>query len=125
MITLKYFKRKEFACPCCGKSKMKTEFLIALDKARMCSNTSYKLNSGWRCQKHNDSLKHSKPNSSHIDGIAVDIACNGSRERALIIGGLLEAGFSRIGIGKTFIHADLADRLGGENTKDEAVFWLY
>ncbi len=124
-MKLKYFKKKEFKCPCCGESKMHPEFLKALDLARGFSRTPYKLTSGYRCQKHNDSLPNSKPKSSHIDGIAVDIACTDSRSRALIIGGLVEAGFTRIGIASTFLHCDLADQLGEKNTKDEIVFWLY
>ena len=65
------------------------------------------------------------PASTHTVGAAADIHCTESRQRALILCGLIEAGFSRIEIAKTFIHVDMADRLEGKDKKVEAVFWLY
>ena len=124
-----YFRRIkgvaiEFNCPCCGKNKMNESFLATLTDAREYCRTPFMINSGYRCEKHNKKVG-GKPNSTHTVGAAADIHCTESRQRALILCGLLEAGFSRIGIAKTFIHVDMADRLEGDDQKVEAVFWLY
>ena len=124
-----YFRRVkgvaiEFNCRCCGKNKMNESFLATLTDAREYCRTPFMINSGYRCEKHNKKVG-GKPNSTHTVGAAADIHCTESRQRALILCGLLEAGFSRIGIAKTFIHVDMADRLEGDDKKVEAVFWLY
>ena len=124
-----YFRRIkgvaiEFNCPCCGKNKMNESFLATLTDAREYCRIPFMINSGYRCEKHNKKVG-GKPNSTHTVGAAADIHCTESRQRALILCGLLEAGFSRIGIAKTFIHVDMADRLEGDDKKVEAVFWLY
>ena len=114
----------EFNCPCCGKNNMNQLFIDTLRAAREYSNTPFVINSGYRCEKHNKKIG-GVSSSTHIVGSAADIHCTESRQRALILCGLLEAGFSRIGIAKTFIHVDMADRLEGKDNKVEAVFWLY
>ena len=124
-----YFRRIkgvaiEFNCPCCGKNKMNESFLATLTDAREYCRTPFRINSGYRCEKHNKKVG-GNPNSTHTVGASADIHCTESRQRALILCGLLEAGFSRIGIAKTFIHVDMADRLEGIDKKVEAVFWLY
>ena len=122
----------EFNCPCCGKNDMNELFIDTLRAAREYSNTPFIINSGYRCEKHNKKVggkvgdkAKGIPASTHTVGAAADIHCTESRQRALILCGLLEAGFSRIGIAKTFIHVDMADRLEGIDKKVEAVFWLY
>ena len=122
----------EFNCPCCGNIEMNQLFIDTLRAAREYSNTPYLINSGYRCEKHNKKVggkvgdkAKGIPASTHTVGAAADIHCTESRQRALILCGLLEAGFSRIGIAKTFIHVDMADRLEGNDKKVEAVFWLY
>ena len=132
-----YFRRVkgvaiEFNCPCCGKNEMNESFLGTLTDAREYCRSPFMINSGYRCEKHNkkvggkvgDKAKGIQA-STHTVGAAADIHCTESRQRALILCGLLEAGFSRIGIAKTFIHVDMADRLEGDDKKVEAVFWLY
>jgi len=49
----------------------------------------------------------------------VDIHCTNSRGRAIIIDALRKAGFTRFGIGNTFIHTD------NDPDKDPDVMWLY
>ena len=115
---MKYFKRKEFQCKCCGLDNMQKDTLLMLDKARGLSGIAFNITSGTRCEECN--LKAGgKTDSAHLRGYAADIKCEDSRSRALIIGGLVEAGFSRIGIHPKFIHADNCPN------KVEAVFWLY
>ena len=97
---------------------MQKDTLLMLDKARGISGIAFNITSGTRCEDCN--LKAGgKTDSAHLTGYAADIKCEDSRSRALIIGGLVEAGFSRIGIHPKFIHADNCPN------KVEAVFWLY
>lgn len=97
---------------------MKTHTLNRLDSARELAGTPFNITSGWRCPKHNAEVG-GKPESAHTTGEAADIAATGAREKFKIVNGLLQAGFTRIGIGKGFIHAD------DDETKDPEVIWLY
>jgi uncharacterized protein YcbK (DUF882 family) len=97
---------------------MKKLICNMLDEARSYARIPFKINSGMRCPKHNKKVG-GKENSSHQKGCAADIHCTESRNRALIICSLLEAGLTRIGIGKTFIHVD------NDQDKAKVVFWLY
>jgi uncharacterized protein YcbK (DUF882 family) len=102
---MKYFKIGEFDCPCCGKADMDPEFLAMLDNARKIARIPFKVNSGYRCDKHNSAVG-GKANSAHLTGNAADIHCVDDASRHKIVRALLYAGFSRIGVYKTFIHAD-------------------
>ena len=115
---MKYFSKDEFACPCCGMNGMKQEFADKLDDARGRAGVPFKINSGYRCVAHNKAVGGSLT-SSHLDGWAVDIEAKSSRQRFKIIEGLIGAGIKRIGIGKTFIHAD------DDPDKSPEVAWLY
>ena len=86
--------------------------------ARTISAVPYKINSGSRCQKHNKEVGGSDT-SSHLTGEAGDIAIRDSAHRWRVLDGLLKAGFNRIGIGETFIHAD------DDIHKTPGVIWLY
>lgn len=108
-------------CRCgCGLSKddMNQPFLIQLYEAQSYSGNKFNFTSGIRCKDHNKKVGGSDT-SSHLLGLAVDIECKTSRDRALIIKALIKAGLDRIGIGKTFIHVD------NDINKAQDVFWLY
>lgn len=116
---MKYFKLSEFDSPDkrgSGK-EMKKEFLVMIDEAREIAGIPFKINSGMRTLAHNRSIG-SKDTSSHIKGVAADIHCNNSNDRSTIVSALIQAGFRRIGIANTFIHADC------DNDKPNAI-WLY
>jgi hypothetical protein len=115
---LKYFTLREFTCGCgCGMVSMSGELLLMLDEARAIAGRPLVITSGYRCRKHNNNVGGS-PTSSHLTGKAVDISCRGDRDRGAIISGLIHAGFRRIGIAKTFIHADVEEKKSG-------AVWLY
>ena len=120
---MKYFKLREFVCNCCGKSKINRTFLKVLNSARSYSKNEdgsdvpFIITSGYRCENHPESIKN--PTSSHIKGLAADILVKNSRERAVILGALMNAGFSRFGIGHNFIHVDL------DEDKVQGVIWTY
>lgn len=119
-MSLKHFSYEEFDSPDAVGSgvNMDNEFLRMLDLAREIANISFKINSGFRSEKHNQSVG-GKSQSSHLIGKAADIAYKNSRERYIIITALQEAGFNRLGIAKTFVHVD------NDETKSADVIWTY
>ena len=118
MRQFKYFELGDFACPCCKKNEIKIHFVEKLDRARADAEIPFIPTSGYRCEKHNKEVGGSKT-SSHLSGIAVDLKAVGSHNRYKIVRSFLAQGFTRIGIGKTFIHVD------DDETKVAGVIWLY
>lgn len=116
---LNYFSADEFerARPACALSDMDSDFMSRLDLARGFSDVPYVINSAYRSRAYEIS-KGRFGTSSHTKGLAVDIACSSNFMRGRILYGLIKVGFSRIGIGKTFIHVD------SDNEKSSAI-WLY
>lgn len=115
----KYFKESEFSCPCCNACELDKDFLKKLNIARGCAEAPFKINSGFRCASHNASLPQSSPNSSHLSGHAADISTPDPETRYKVLYGLIVASFTRIGIGKTFIHVD------DDPTKTHSLIWMY
>ena len=122
---MRNFNLKEFDSPDLSGSglNMDKDFLSMLDNARDIAKTPFKITSGYRTKEHNIAIYKKlgkKPiESSHLKGLACDIACSDSRARFLIINALLEAGFTRIGIANNFIHVD------SDCEKSENVIWTY
>jgi len=117
---MKHFDIKEFDSPDLPGSAsryMDKKFLDLLDNARSWAKTPFIINSGYRTPEHNGKIKGS-PTSSHMKGLAVDIACDNSLDRFNIIDALLGEGFTRIGVANTFIHVDI------DKSKPDAI-WLY
>lgn len=113
---MKHFKLKEFQCKCgCESNEIDVDFLEMLVRARKIANTPFKITSGYRCPQHPLSIKN--PRSSHIKGIAVDIAFSNGQNLAVIMGALGGAGFERFGINfeKHFIHVDSDDEKSTPN----------
>ena len=82
---IKYFKKEEFACPCCGYNVIDIELVKKLDEIREYYNKPLIITSGCRCQKHNDELPNSSKNSRHITGKAADIRVEGISVKDLLI----------------------------------------
>ena len=122
---MRNFNLKEFDSPDLSGSglNMDKDFLSMLDNARDIAKTPFKITSGYRTKEHNIAIYKKlgkKPiESSHLKGVACDIACSDSRARFLIINALLEAGFTRIGISSNFIHVD------SDCEKSQNVIWTY
>ena len=113
------FKSYEFQCKCgCNAADMDQELLNMLYEARQIAQIPFVITSGYRCHDHNKNVG-GRPGSAHTRGYAVDISANNSRARFIIINALVAAGFTRIGIAKTFIHVD------DDPDKDINVAWLY
>jgi len=114
-----FFEIEEFDSPDEPGSgaKMNKHVLNQIDLARATACVPFKINSGYRTTKHNQKIVGS-PTSSHLGGWAVDIHCDNSGYREKIVYSLMLAGFRRIGIANTFIHADM------DPFKSTAM-WLY
>jgi uncharacterized protein YcbK (DUF882 family) len=80
---------------------IRQELIDKLNVARSMANRPFKITSGYRTRDHNK-LVGGKPESSHVHGLAADIAVTTSRDRYFVLKSLLKAGFDRIGIGKGF-----------------------
>jgi len=122
---LKHFDFEEFDCPSLEGSglpttdggKMNLDFLHKLDEARELAGVPFIITSGYRTPQHNLDVG-GRVGSSHIKGLAVDISCDNSGHRERILTALIQVGFRRIGIAKSFIHTDL------DHDKPNAI-WLY
>lgn len=118
----KYFPKAELACACCGECEMDEGFIEKLTRARVRAGIPFVVHpkrggSGYRCWSHNKDVGSLSDN--HPSGHAVDIKCLDKRSRFKILSALILEGITRIGLHKTFIHAD--DNPAG----DPEVTWFY
>jgi len=117
---VRYFNYSEFDSPDVqGSGQMMDKTLLEmLDEVRDKFDKPIHITSGFRTPAHNEAVGGVET-SSHLKGLAVDIACNKSTDRFDLINCLLDVGFSRIGVGNTFIHADI------DQDKTQGVIWTY
>jgi uncharacterized protein YcbK (DUF882 family) len=115
-----YFSEGEFigANPPCKKSDMHPDTLLRFNEARELAGVPFAINSAYRSVEHEKRMGRAGT-SSHTTGRAMDIACTNGNARMKIVQALLKAGFTRIGIASTFIHAD------DDPTKSQNVIWTY
>lgn len=116
----KYFSDKEFknCSPSCSINDMDKEFMDKLDILREKAGIPLVITSAYR-SKEWDLSKGRSGNGAHTKGVAVDIRCNNSHNRFLILKAALEIGFKRIGIANTFIHVD------DDSSLPQEVIWGY
>lgn len=119
-ITAKYFSEAEFrrCTPPCSLQDMDQQLMRQLDAAREAAGIPFVLNSAYRSVAY-EKTKGRAGTSSHCKGLAVDIRCNGDANRWKVVAALMDNGFTRIGIGKTYVHADL------DRAKTQRVIWHY
>lgn len=115
-----YFNEKEFlACtPSCRYDQINEGSLARLDLCRGLAKTPFVLSSAYRSREYELS-KGRSGKGAHTEGRAFDIRCDSSAIRFRIVASALEVGFTRIGIGKTFVHLDDSPNLS------QKVIWLY
>lgn len=113
------FQPDEFRCKCgCGMVGMRSDHMDMLYKARVIAGFPFVVNSGFRCIAHNRRVGGSY-NSDHLGGYGTDIRCNDGGTRWAMVEALKEAGFRRIGIARTFVHA------GNDPANPHDVIWVY
>lgn len=113
---MKWFKEGEFRCRCCGElprfAKENLETLVeeVLDPAREAFGGPVRVNSGYRCQRHNAAVG-GVANSQHLRGEAADIAPVKSEELRVKselerLAGIIERNgrYDQMIIYPTFIH---------------------
>lgn len=120
MITSKCFKEHEFnnCTPSCSLQDMEQSTIDKFDKARNLANIPFIPTCGYR-SKEWDLSKGRSGNGAHPRRRAIDLKATSSYDRFKIVTALLAVGFKRIGIAKTFIHADDSEELSQE------VVWIY
>jgi len=116
----KWFKLDEFDSPDKeGSGEMMDDaFMHQLDLARDIAGFPFIINSGFRSIAHNQKIGGVR-NSSHLLGHAADIHCGSSKKRFLLMEAMLDAGFTRIGVGSNFIHVD------NDPEKNDLLIWTY
>ena len=101
---------------------MSNELITMLDDARDLAGVTFKITSGFRVESDIQRLKKAgykvSAKSSHLKGLAADIACDNST-RFKILDSLLKVGFNRIGIANSFIHVDI------DPDKPPFTIWTY
>lgn len=117
---MKYFNYSEFDSPDVQGSGqlMDRRILDMLDHTRHLYKKPITITSGYRTPAHNEAV-NGVESSSHLKGLAADIACDNSIDRYDLITCLKEAGFKRIGVARTFIHVDI------DQDKTQNVIWTY
>ena len=109
MLACKNFTEEELACNHCGENKCQDKMVSLLQKLRDDVNFPIKISSGYRCPTWNKSVG-GHPNSSHMEGLAIDILCSGQKALTIVEAGI-RLGFTVVGIsqkkGQRFVHLDV------------------
>lgn len=116
-----YFNWSEFDSPDApgsGKLEMNEGFVHTLDQVRACAGFPFVITSGYRTPAHNSRVG-GVANSSHLKGIAVDIAAPTESMKRKIAECAIRNGITRIGWGRSFIHLDI------DQDKSQHVVWNY
>ena len=119
-----HFKPSELACKCCGQlpSELDQDLLDRLELLRKLRNGPLKVNSGYRCRKHN-LIVGGAPYSQH-KGLAVDISLHNHNPLELYTLAR-SVGFLGIGLGSTFIHLDMRNKIDGYQPPKRLTIWFY
>lgn len=103
--------------PSCKERQLHSRLIDTLKLAQAYFGENFHINSAFRSLTW-ESSKGRSGKSSHCKGLAVDIATKDHEYRRRLVLALSLAGFKRIGIASTFIHADL------DEEKNPSL-WLY
>lgn len=113
----KNFSRYEFACSDCDKDDINLELVTFCQGIRDQAGHAVKIQSGCRCYQHNKDVG-GKTHSDHLICGGVDIFCNTSRLRFIILNAAFRSGITRIGIYNRFIH------IGINPANPQQVVWV-
>lgn len=93
------------------------ELVAMLDWSRGRAGVPFQITCGVRNELQNTKIGGVE-NSSHLRGLAVDLACSDPNDRFKMMQALLLAGFRRIGLYDKHIHADR------DKTLPQDVIWI-
>lgn len=107
MITSRHFSESELkkCFPPSSLQDMKQSTMDRFDKARDYAGIPLVITCAYRTPQW-DKDRDRSGTGAHTLGRAMDIRCRSMKNRYKIITALLKAGFTRIGVYETFIHAD-------------------
>ncbi|MEK7499904.1 MAG: D-Ala-D-Ala carboxypeptidase family metallohydrolase, partial [Patescibacteria group bacterium] len=114
----------EFDCKCnnpdCTKTYIDDAALLKLESLRDLIGYPIRINSGYRCSKHQQELRDkglqtAKGTSNHETGSAFDVSCENMTGEELATEAK-RVGFSGIGTAPTWVHID---------TREIITEWLY
>lgn len=114
---MRYFRKSDFDCQQTGNNEMSDDFLMKLDDLRHECGFPFIITSGYRDPEGHSIEKAKSTPGTHAHGIAADIKINNGAEGYIIVSEALKAGFTGIGVAKTFIHLDVR--------KSVPVIWCY
>ena len=112
-MELKHFLPREFK----HYGEMSPELGYMLDDTRRILNDKIIITGSWRRSEDKRTSAHQVSSSGLWE--AVDIMCNESQERFLLVSAAYLAGFRRIGLYDRHVHLDVA-----EEHFDQDVCWL-
>lgn len=96
--------------PACSEKDLNPALVELLRRAQHLAGFTFTITSGFRTKAHELSRGRSG-SSSHTKGLAVDISARDSHARYKILLALGCVGVPRLGVGKTFIHADIDETM--------------
>jgi hypothetical protein len=109
-----HFDREEFACGCkCGLEAIDPAIVGILEEVRAELGKPVEINSGTRCEAHNQAVGGAK-RSAHLinpgDGLshAVDIRCEDDADREKIVEVCMRWGIRRFEVSNLHVHFDNA-----------------
>jgi hypothetical protein len=117
-VKLKY--KEQFNPPAsivANMQKLSSQLDIVAMKMK-AAGYGFTITSGYRCERLNNSVG-GKKNSAHVRGLAADIHFTNQAHAKELITALIAAGFKRIGLGSSFIHADI------DTSLPHPACWLY
>lgn len=107
------------ACvPSCELSDIHPDLVEYIRRAQHIAGFTFTITSAFR-PKSWEFSKGRNGSSSHTKGLAVDISTNDSHTRYKVLVSLACVGVSRLGVGKSFIHADI------DETKAHPIIFHY
>lgn len=105
MLT-KNFSIQEMVCKCgCRSRGMDLYFMNMLQRLRNLYGKPMKITSGFRCELWNAKVG-GVDGSMHTLGLAADVSCNNSIDRADLVRFALECNFKTIIVAKNYVHLD-------------------
>jgi len=109
MKVKEYFTDGEVLCRCgCGMIP-DVDSLERLYAIRIILGIPLKVNSGARCQAHNE-IVGGTVESFHLQGKAFDLDIKDISMRGIVAELALKCGFTGVGFSKTFLHVDTGHR---------------